>query len=119
MLINGFKKKLTLGVLCSALLLGSAPFALADTLVNNGSTAPASSSEVAPTGIQSIHYRVTASVLNVRSGPGTNFSIVGQVYKDDVVWYNPVLPWDVPDPWVPIYKGSLEGYVDGSYIMEF
>lgn len=31
-------------------------------------------------------YTITATILNVRSGPGTNFNKVGQVYKNDQVF---------------------------------
>ncbi|MCB8818097.1 SH3 domain-containing protein [Desulfosporosinus shakirovi] len=123
---NGVKNKIAAGVFCSALLLGTTPLAMAETLASNGTdktAAPVSSvienSTSNPTGILSIHYHVTASVLNVRSGPGTSYSIVGQVYKGDVVWYNSELPWDVPAPWTPIYKGTLQGYVDENYIQEY
>ncbi|MDQ7092435.1 SH3 domain-containing protein [Desulfosporosinus sp. PR] len=98
---------------------------MTETPASNGtgnSTTPASSvvenNTVTPTGILSIHYHVTASVLNVRSSPGTNYSIVGQVYRGDTVWYDSVLP-RAPSSWVPIYKGTLEGYVDGIYLQEY
>ncbi|MCC6500018.1 MAG: SH3 domain-containing protein [Anaerolineales bacterium] len=32
-----------------------------------------------------VWYKVTASILNVRSGPGTNFDVVGQLQQDQVV----------------------------------
>jgi len=115
------KIKIAAGILCLAILLGATPFVMADTFGNNetdnASTPISSAIENNTAGIQAISYTVTASVLNVRSGPGTTYPIVGQVYKGDIVWYNPELPSGYSS-WTPIYKGQLEGYVASQYLQE-
>jgi len=100
------------------------PFAMAETPGSNKNdnativSSVVKNSEDITVGIQSIHYYVTASVLNVRQGPGTSYPIVGQVYEGDTVWYDSALP-DTSSSWTPIYKGSLEGYVSSQYITEY
>lgn len=125
MLKNGIKNIIAAGVLCSVLLLGITPSVMAETPASNKTdklAVPVSSivnnSKNGTVGIQSIHYYVTASVLNVGQGPGTSYPIVGQVYEGDTVWYNSELP-DVSNSWTPIYKGNLEGYVSSQYITEY
>ncbi|MDU1018233.1 SH3 domain-containing protein (plasmid) [Clostridium perfringens] len=59
--------------------------------------------------------RVTASVLNVRSGPSTNNSKIGEVYNGEIV----VIKWTEPGWHYIIYDtshGKKEGYVYAKYI---
>ena len=60
-------------------------------------------------------YRVTASTLNIRRGPGTSFSKMGILVQDDYVivkgtTYNNGLTWGEID------YGSESGYVAMSYL---
>jgi N-acetylmuramoyl-L-alanine amidase len=53
-------------------------------------------------------YQVTASVLNVRGGPGSNYSVEGQVKRGDVVTGT-----DKNGDWVKIDE---DGWVHGGYL---
>lgn len=53
-------------------------------------------------------YQVTAGVLNVRNGPGSNFSVAGKVRKGDIVSAQ-----GTSDGWVRI---SDDGWVHGGYL---
>lgn len=80
------------------LQVGWAAFALAGTL---SLTAPAQAETV----------EITASALNVRSGPSTRYSRVGLAYEGDKV--------EVvgrSGDWVKVKKGSSTGWVHSSYI---
>ncbi len=54
---------------------------------------------------------VTASVLNVRSGPGTDYSRVGQLQRNKTVTIT-----GVSGKWYKIKYGSTTGYVHSDYI---
>ncbi|HHY81768.1 MAG TPA: SH3 domain-containing protein [Clostridiales bacterium] len=54
---------------------------------------------------------VTASSLNVRSGPGTGYSKVGSLSKGTTVTI-----LSSSNGWYKIQKGSLVGYVSGDYL---
>lgn len=41
---------------------------------------------ISPTGLLTTKYRVTVNKATMRSGPGTNYSALGILYKNDVVW---------------------------------
>lgn len=57
-------------------------------------------------------YEVTASVLNVRSGPGTAFAVKGKL-----VWGDQVEVMTIEGPWALISLGTEKnGYVSTSYI---
>ena len=55
---------------------------------------------------------VTADVLNVRSGPGTGYGVVGSLKKGTSV----SITDESHDGWYGILAGSVEGYVSTQYI---
>lgn len=60
------------------------------------------------------YYGVTADVLNIRSGPGTNYSIVGQLYYGDAI-----LVTSISNGWAKfLYKGVYR-YVSDDYLKEY
>jgi uncharacterized protein YgiM (DUF1202 family) len=61
---------------------------------------------------QNIAYgTVTADVLNVRSGPGTNYEIIGQLKKGQKVRLDIKI-----ENWQSIYFGDHGGFVSSYYI---
>lgn len=68
-----------------------------------------SSSELIPSG----EKIVTASYLNVRSGPGTEFSVVDTLTKG-----SKVTTYDERGEWVYITYGSTVGFVSKAYLTE-
>jgi uncharacterized protein YgiM (DUF1202 family) len=115
MLKDSFKNKIIVGLLSLVLLLGTSFTAITQASVED----TVCKTEI---GIKSIHYHVTASVLNIRSGPGLSYSIVGQVYRGDTVWYHSSLGSEVYSDgmwWTPIYKDSLEGWAASQYLEEY
>ncbi len=56
---------------------------------------------------------ITASLLNVRSGPGLGYSIIGQVKKGDKI----KLDCKIGD-WWSIYYGEHGGFIYSSYLTE-
>ncbi|HHW60571.1 MAG TPA: SH3 domain-containing protein [Syntrophomonadaceae bacterium] len=54
---------------------------------------------------------ITGSVLNVRSGPGTEYPVIGSLYQDTQV---EVL--DSQNGWYQIQYRTLKGWVSGNYI---
>ena len=55
---------------------------------------------------------VTAYVLNVRSGQGTEYEILTQVTKDQMYQ----VTGDAVDGWYPIRAGEIDGWVSGEYV---
>ena len=55
-----------------------------------------------------LYFEVTASSLNVRSGPGTNFGVLRKVYKG-----NEVQAGERRGDWVRI---DSDGWVHGAYL---
>ncbi len=56
--------------------------------------------------------KVTASTLNVRSGPSTGYSIIGQVHKDEMY-----VKYSVSGSWYKIwFKGSSRAWVHSAYV---
>ncbi len=68
-------------------------------------------SEYDDAGIDDIYGRVTASALNVRSGPGTENSKIGQLSCGTLVTIVEKL-----DGWYQISTDSISGYVSAEYI---
>ena len=66
-----------------------------------------------PTDVEMI---VTTDTLNIRSGPGTGYSIIGQVHRGEAVTYLNASPaWD----WVNIKtKENQTGWCSSRYLME-
>ena len=62
-------------------------------------------------------YRVTAVTLNVRSGPGTDYDDIGNLYKDEVVR---ALDYAENDTWIKIVRSSdgLTGWSSAAYLEE-
>jgi GH25 family lysozyme M1 (1,4-beta-N-acetylmuramidase)/uncharacterized protein YgiM (DUF1202 family) len=62
-------------------------------------------------------YRVTADVLNVRSGPGTGYDDIGNLYRDEVV---KALDYANNDTWIKIIRASdgLTGWSFAAYLEE-
>ncbi|MGD8403461.1 MAG: SH3 domain-containing protein [Anaerolineales bacterium] len=62
-------------------------------------------------------YRVTADVLNVRSGPGTDYDDIGNLYRDEVV---KALDYANNDTWIKIIRESdgLTGWSFAAYLEE-
>ena len=69
-----------------------------------------------PPGPSDIQMIVTTTTLNVRSGPGTGFSIIGQVHHGEIVTYLHATPaWD----WVTIKTAqNTTGWCSARYLME-
>ena len=66
------------------------------------------------TGEKTTYYQVTASALNVRSGPGTKNKIIGCLKKGDKVY-----PQSIEKNWAKIdYKGQT-GYCSVSYLKKY
>ncbi|MGN2371940.1 SH3 domain-containing protein [Clostridium cagae] len=57
--------------------------------------------------------KVTASALNVRSGPGTENDIIGTLYKGQIV-----TAYRVEGQWLHTYYGDHGGYVHMDYIVK-
>lgn len=55
--------------------------------------------------------KVTASTLNVRSGPSTSYSIIGTLYKGNVV-----KPLSQDNGWVKIKLNDTTGYISDTYL---
>ena len=55
---------------------------------------------------------VLATTLNVRSGPGTEYTIVAQLYSGEDV----IVTGEVGDGWLNIKTGEFTGCVKGSYL---
>ncbi|WP_454054030.1 N-acetylmuramoyl-L-alanine amidase [Clostridium sp. Marseille-Q7071] len=55
--------------------------------------------------------QITADILNVRSGPGINYSVIGQLKKNDKVKL-----YKKSNGWYSIYYGNSGGYINISYI---
>ena len=55
---------------------------------------------------------VTAYVLNVRSGPGTEYEILTQITKDQTYQ----VTGEAVDGWYPIRAGETDGWVSGEYV---
>ena len=64
------------------------------------------------------HVCTSYTSLNVRSGPGTNYSTVGSVAKNSKVTIKGSYgSWeDHYDTWYRIYYGSGTGYVSSDYV---
>ena len=54
---------------------------------------------------------ITASVLNIRSGPGTSYSVAGQLFADTCVDIT-----GIESGWYRISYGTLTGYVHPDYL---
>lgn len=65
-------------------------------------------------GTKEEYYQVTASALNVRTGPGTKYTILGCLKKGDKVY-----PKKIEKNWAQIdYKGKV-GYCSVSYLKKY
>jgi uncharacterized protein YgiM (DUF1202 family)/GH25 family lysozyme M1 (1,4-beta-N-acetylmuramidase) len=62
-------------------------------------------------------YRVTTAILNVRSGPGTNYEDIGDLHQGDVV---KALDYALANSWIKIYHSSndLTGWSAAAYLEE-
>jgi GH25 family lysozyme M1 (1,4-beta-N-acetylmuramidase)/uncharacterized protein YgiM (DUF1202 family) len=62
-------------------------------------------------------YRVTAVKLNVRSGPGTNFEDIGDLFRDEVV---KALEYAENNTWIKILRSSdgLTGWCSADFLQE-
>ena len=58
------------------------------------------------------YAKVTATALNVRTGPGTNYSITAQLYSGDSV----IVTGQFEDNWVSIKTVEFSGYVKADYL---
>lgn len=109
-------KRCILGAVAVSTMLSAVPvFAMDNTLVENNATEAASEAATP----RAHGYVVNADVLNVRSGPGTSYAIVGKLYYGDYVWLDPEA--DIVSGWTGIYgtnaKGQkVTGYVSSQYI---
>ena len=54
---------------------------------------------------------VTASVLNVRSGPGTGYSVIGKFYSGEVIQFE-----NSGNGWYKVYYNGVEGYISSNYV---
>lgn len=60
-----------------------------------------------------IRLRVTANNLNVRSGPGTNYAIVGQAHLNEIY-----VQKSTQGVWRQIWYGGAARWVHGNYVVE-
>jgi len=110
------KSKIAVLVLSLTMLLGTASLVMAGTAPVD--KAAASGSTISPQWMN--QFEVTASSLNVRSGPGTSYSVVGTLYRGNTGYL-----YDAREirangyTWVPIYNTShtaLWGWIAKEYI---
>lgn len=80
---------------------------------NNNSEENLSDSDSESRGLFTTAYVVTASSLNVRSGRGTNYSIIGSLTKGQTVY---VYNGSLSNGWVKIKFAGSAGYVSAKYI---
>lgn len=57
--------------------------------------------------------KVTTDVLNVRSGPGTGYSVIGQAYSGQIYFWT---QYEGLNGWYKIYFNAGIGYVYGAYV---
>lgn len=107
------KKKLSkifISLLCLTLLFGLCSTASASTPLDSSSDV-----EIA----RAHKYMVTASVLNVRSGPGTNYPIVGQLYYGNIVeGYAGDRTYANGYWWIEVWNNSLYGWAVEDYLQD-
>lgn len=60
------------------------------------------------------YYGVTADVLNVRSGPGTGYSIIGKLYQGEAV-----LVTSISNGWAKFGYKTTIGYAKADYLKEY
>lgn len=60
------------------------------------------------------YYGVTADVLNVRSGPGTSYSIIGKLYQGEAV-----LVTSISNGWAKFGYKTTTGYAKADYLKEY
>ncbi|WP_053360746.1 SH3 domain-containing protein [Bacillus sp. FJAT-27251] len=84
-------------ILASSLLMPQPPFSETNTAIVEAA---------------SLSYTVTATTLNVRSGPGTNFSRIGQVKQGTTLQVSQRMS----NGWCKISYNGKTGYVSGDYL---
>lgn len=62
-------------------------------------------------GLFTTKYRVSVNKATMRSGPGTNYSSLGTLYKNDVVWVR-----SISDGWAKFKVNSKWHYISESCI---
>lgn len=62
-------------------------------------------------GILTTKYRVSITKVTMRSGPGTNYSSIGTLYKNDVVWVR-----TISNGWAKFKVNSRWHYIPTSSI---
>ena len=105
MLKNGVKNKIAAGILCLALVLGGAPFATAENLVNNGTNEAVGNT---PSWIQTL-----SDSVNLRQGPGTSFKQVDTLVPGTVL---PVL--GEQDNWYKVRMNNGSTAYVASWLVE-
>lgn len=60
------------------------------------------------------YYGVTADVLNVRSGPGTSYSIIGTLSRGQAV-----LVTSISNGWARFGFANTTGYAKADYLKEY
>ena len=83
---------------------GQIGYLTADYVLNVPDTGNESESELK-------QYKVTTDVLNVRSGPGTNYDKIGSVKNGQIIEL-----YSVTSGWAKIKYGTTTGYVSADYI---
>lgn len=73
-------------------------------------------SPVPTTSITTTSYRCVAKILNVRSGPGAGYNVIGKIYRGQTV--NVVDDYIHNDDFVKILYNNREGYVSKKYILK-
>lgn len=79
--------------------------------VNGDPFVGSNDTETVVSGSKTTYYKVTASSLNVRSGPGTNYKRIGSLKKNTKVH-----PSSISKGWAKINYNSKTGYVSTSYL---
>jgi len=80
-------------------------------VIENGGINPQAVSRIQTLSSQSGYMFVNSDALNVRSGPSTNYDVVGQLIKSTRVQI-----LDSSGQWWKIKSGKLEGYVNSAYL---
>ena len=62
------------------------------------------------------NHRVSASVLNIRSGPGMSYDVIGQLRYGTIVTLNRVIEASDGSTWYAITGNGLSGYAAAQYI---
>lgn len=106
---------LTLLMIAALSIFAVSPASAASTQVHRTT---ASTASARPDKIVQCEYQITAYPgLNVRSGPGTNYSIVGSLYDGEIVHANESTTYGTGYYWHYVYNGSASGWSAANWML--